>query len=585
MGGSGSARREYARWNRLSDQFRFLVNELYPDALQADPAWWPAHYNAGLLYMEKYNQPEAARELKAALALNPNAAEVHAAIARLAVQNLDVGTARPSIERALELNPTIEEAYLVRGDILLANFQAAEAVAVFADAARLHPESPAAAGRVAAAYAGVDGLPADLSGTRVGAIIDRFTKANPHCGELFASLAAALDQNRRYPDAAKYFQEAIARMPQLAQPYGDLGVVLMRLGDEAEAKRQFDTAFAVDPFNVRVNNMLKVLEVLDGYAVLETEHFVIKFDRGRDEILARYAARYLEDEVYPELCRTFRYQPPEKSLFEIFSRARNTNGHGWFSARMVGLPFVHTVGACAGKIVALASPNDMPKKYNWARVLKHEFVHVLNLQQTNFAIPHWFTEALAVGSEGAARPQVWNELLAERVPKNQLFNLETINLGFVRPQSSLDWQMAYCQADLYARYMSEKYGEGAPAKMLSAYADNLDTQAALSREFGVKVDDFEQGYLEYVRRRSGGGRRLTRPRRASRWPRSSVRIKRSHTMHSLPRGWRRPTWRGAITPGARTGPARTRRSAIVGPNEANRGLCSGARAAGGGRNA
>ncbi len=177
-------------------------------------------------------------------------------------------------------------------------------------------------------------------------------------------------------------------MPQLVQPYGDLGVVLMRLGDEAEAKRQFDTAFEVDPFNVRVNNMLKVLEVLDGYAVLETEHFVIKFDRGRDEILARYAARYLEDEVYPELCRTFRYRPPEKSLFEIFNRARNTNGHGWFSARMVGLPFVHTVGACAGKIVALASPNDMPKKYNWARVLKHEFVHVLNLQQTNFAIPH-----------------------------------------------------------------------------------------------------------------------------------------------------------------------------------------------------
>ncbi len=137
---------------------------------------------------------EAARELKAALALNPNAAEIHAAIARLAMQNLDVGTARPSIERALELNPTIEEAFLVRGDILLANFQAAEAVAIFAEARALHPQSAAAAGRLAAAYAVVDGLPADLSGTRVGKIIERFTNANPHCGEFFASMAAALDQ-------------------------------------------------------------------------------------------------------------------------------------------------------------------------------------------------------------------------------------------------------------------------------------------------------------------------------------------------------------------------------------------------------
>ena len=106
----------------------------------------------------------------------------------------------------------------------------------------------------------------------------------------------------------------------------------------------------------------------------------------------------------------------------------------------------------------------MPKKFNWARVLKHEFVHVLNLQQTDFSVPHWFTEALAVGSEGAFRPAEWNDLLVERVAKNQLFNLDTINLGFVRPQSSTDWQMAYCQADLYAQYITATYGEKALAR-------------------------------------------------------------------------------------------------------------------------
>jgi len=146
----------------------------------------------------------------------------------------------------------------------------------------------------------------------------------------------------------------------------------------------------------------------------------------------------------------------------------------------------------------------MPKKFNWARVLKHEFVHVLNLQQTDFSVPHWFTEALAVGSEGVARPQSWNELLAERVPKNQLFNLDTINLGFVRPQSSTDWQMAYCQADLYAQYLTATYGEDALAKMLAAYRDNLDTPRALRREFGVERDDFERGYLEFVRKVAAG---------------------------------------------------------------------------------
>ena len=139
LGWIGLAAAQFARWNRLSDQFSFLVNELYPDAQKADPAWWPARYQAGLLYLEKYNQAEAARELKAALALNPSAAEIHAALARLAVQNFEMATARLEADRALELNPVNLEAHLARGDILLANFQAADAIAIFTEPAGCIP--------------------------------------------------------------------------------------------------------------------------------------------------------------------------------------------------------------------------------------------------------------------------------------------------------------------------------------------------------------------------------------------------------------------------------------------------------------
>jgi tetratricopeptide (TPR) repeat protein len=322
---------------------------------------------------------------------------------------------------------------------------------------------------------------------------------NPHCGVFYFTMAARLADRKKFIEAEPLFKQAIQRMPQLTQARGELGLMYMRLGEEVAAEKLLTESFEIDPFNVRVSNMLKVLEVLSGYAVLETDHFVIRFDRGRDEILARYAAAYLE-EVYPQLCRQFGFEPQGKSLFEIFSRARNTNGHGWFSARMVGLPYIGTVGACAGKMVALASPNDMDQKYNWARVLKHEFIHVLNLQQTNFNIPHWYTEALAVLNEGYPRSEVWNQLLAARVPKGEIFNLDDINLGFIRPKSSLDWQMAYCQAELYAEYMLDTYGEDALAKMLAAYRDNLSTRQALERSFGVTQEDFERGYVAHLKR-------------------------------------------------------------------------------------
>jgi len=167
---------------------------------------------------------------------------------------------------------------------------------------------------------------------------------------------------------------------------------------------------------------------------------------------------------------------------------------------MVGLPYIGTVGACAGRMVAMQSPNDAMPKFNWARVLRHEFVHVVNLQQTNFNIPHWFTEGLAVQNEGFVHPRHWDELLAKRVPQGKIFNLETINSGFIRPGSSDEWALAYCQAELYAQYMLDRFGPDALAKMLAAYADNLDTRAAIKRSFNVGQDEFESGYLAYLRK-------------------------------------------------------------------------------------
>src|SRR5690606_23228977 len=136
-------------------------------------------------------------------------------------------------------------------------------------------------------------------------------------------------------------------------------------------------------------------------------------------ILGQAMAEYLE-EIYPELVAQFGYEPPHRTHFEIYNKAKGLSAHQWFSARMVGLPWIQTIGASTGVIVALASPNGVAEPFNWARVLRHEFVHVLTLQQTGFHIPHWFTEALAVTSEGYPRPEKWNRLLLERVPKGEL---------------------------------------------------------------------------------------------------------------------------------------------------------------------
>jgi tetratricopeptide (TPR) repeat protein len=149
-------------------------------------------------------------------------------------------------------------------------------------------------------------------------------------------------------------------------------------------------------------------------------------------------------------------------------------------------------------IIAMQSPGSMEHPLNWARVLKHEFVHVLTLQQTKFNIPHWYTEALAVRSEGYPRPVEWNALLLDRVPKGELKNLDTLSMGFIRAGNQANWNFAYCQSVLYAEYMVERFGADSLAKLLDAYRRNRTTDQAVPEVFGVDKGDFEKGYREFL---------------------------------------------------------------------------------------
>ena len=58
--------------------------------------------------------------------------------------------------------------------------------------------------------------------------------------------------------------------------------------------------------------------------------------------------------------------------------------------------------------------------------------------------------------------------------------------------------MAYCQAQLYARYMLKRFGDDALIKMLMAYRRGLTTDRAIAECFQVEKADFEKGYLAYL---------------------------------------------------------------------------------------
>ena len=526
----------YARWKSVSSIFNFVVNTLCPDAIDDDPLSWQSYALSGNLLLEKYNKGQATTEFNRALAINARSADVLVGLGRVAYQEFDLKEAERYADRALAVNPRHLDALLLKADLALVSGDVKTAF-LYADAA--HARN-AVDQRVLARRAAVilleDGMNneqalaqtfarvirglespeperdsennpdsqesgdsnaeddrhGDSVSDRFVELLDGLLARNPRPGVFLADLGEFLETQRKFVAAEHCYQAATVVMPQLSQPQTNLGLLAMRTGDLVQAREILDAAFKADPYHVRVSNMRKVIDVLDEQNVITTEHFIIRVAE-QDQLLGEYMAEYLE-QVHAELSEEFGFVPPERTPFEVFSDANGQSAHQWFSTRMTGLPWIQTIGASTGMIVALASPESTPQQYHWARVLKHEYVHILTLQQTGFNIPHWYTEALAVRAERNAMPANWAELIVERVPDGKLFDLTNVNLGFQRPEGPDDWHMAYCQSRLYAQYLEDEWGEESLSDLLAAYQQGLSTPDAIERVTGTSVEEFEQGY-------------------------------------------------------------------------------------------
>lgn len=495
---------EYARWINNSKQFSFILNTVLKDALKEDPDYWPAEQMAGEILLEKYNRPDALEAFDNALKINPKAADPLVGKAHAAVVKFDLKDADAFAEQALKVNPKHPAALRVKADILLVAGDFPAAKKLLQSAKLVNPRDAATLGRLAAIALMTN------DGEGFEAIEREVAGFDAKPGGFYHELATVLDERKQWIHAENYYKRAAELRPMLAGPRTGLGMLYLRLGNEAEGRKLLDAAFKADPFNVRVSNSRKVLAHLDAYATVETDHYILKYDPKTDALLGEWLAEYLE-EVHADLKTQFGYEPPGKTLVEVFST------HEMFSGRTVGLPDLHTIGACTGRVVAMASPKakGLAKPFNWGRVMRHELTHIFNLAQTDFQCPHWITEGLAVVNERMNRPPSWTAALKDRYAKDDLLNLDTIMLGFVRPKSPDEWTLAYCQSQLYVEYMVQTYGQESVGKMLNEFKAGKGTDAALRAACGVEKAEFEKGYKKHVAKLidglSGGGGGAKKP--------------------------------------------------------------------------
>ena len=233
----GLAGAENARWHALGDQFRFLINDLYPDVLKFDPDDWRAEWHIGLLLLEKYNKPEALTAFENALKINPKAAEAIVGKGTIAYQQFEMKEAEGFADQALQINSRLPSALRLKADVLIVGGDLGQARKLLDRAKAVNPKDEATLGRLAACARIL------IQKDDLKAIVAEVEAFNPKPGVFYYELASALEDRKFYTDAEGYFKKSVELRDKLPAPKAGLGMLYMRVGKEKEARDLLDLAF------------------------------------------------------------------------------------------------------------------------------------------------------------------------------------------------------------------------------------------------------------------------------------------------------------------------------------------------------
>lgn len=459
------------RYQDANNEFRALVAR-YPKNPDYRVRW-------GRMYLEHW-QPNIASDLfKEALEIKADHAGALLGLALVAAENFE-GQGEALARKALEADPKLLEAQELLARIALEDNNNRKATEEANKALAIDPAS--------------------VEGKAILATIDlladkKDTSWDPHSARGYETIGHFFVLNRRYEEGIQYYRKALELDPQLYTARSELGINLMRLGQDVEAFKQLETCYNAGFQDYATVNSLKLIDSYKNFVEFKTPRTILKVQKKEAELLRLYFEPEME-RILTTYERKYKIKLDRPVQVEVYP------DHEDFAVRTLGVPGLGALGVTFGYVLAMDSPSGRPPgQFHWASTLWHEMSHVFTLTGTGSRVPRWFTEGLAVHEETAVNPE-WGDRISPMVLKaikdKKLLPVTELDRGFVHPTEAAQVIVSYFQGGRICDYINEKWGWDTLLAMLHDFGAGEETAAVIRKELKIEPEEFDKRFFAFV---------------------------------------------------------------------------------------
>jgi len=444
------------------------------------------------LFLDKYDPGHAAQVTKEAQKLSPDDPRVEVMLAQVKLaQTMDFAAAEDLVKKVLKVDPKLAEAHYVRAGLALRVMDIPAAEEAVEAGLAIDPENL----ELLSMKAAVRFLAEDKAG--VAALEKKVLDLNPEYSRFYSIIGEFAEWEHRYGEIVAMMKKAVKVDPQDAKAYAQLGLNLIRNGDDEAGLQALQKAWRRDKYNVRVYNTLNLFEetIPKDYVTVDGTTFRIRYHKDEKRVLERYVPRMLK-EAWGSMVKRYGFTPTTPVGIELYADSQQ------FSIRTSGLPNVGIQGVCFGHTLAALSPGA--GSFNWGMILWHELAHVFHIQRSHNRVPRWFTEGLAEYETIIQRPEWRREeqlALYHGLKEGKIPKVASFNRAFTHVDSPQDVVMAYFAASQISVFLAEEFGFDKVTKGLELWGAGKPTTEVVQEALGISADELDRRFRAWLKPR------------------------------------------------------------------------------------